>query len=391
MFVFQITMTKQLLTLSLLLLLFSGCSKEEVEPNVNLYDASLVKELIDGKKKFNILHFSDVHYFSRNSDVNFEELILFANKPEIKNELSAIVSTGDVSNGSASKGKTSTLDEISAYVSRALTSPVTFLNVIGNHDDNINYIGTVTTPHSMFNALNKNEQHELLIKPFASRWPEIVAEPGVGYYYADFKKFKIRVISLDAYDYPLAGKADGTIKYWVSGHYFSQGQLDWLYETLQSTPNDYGLMVLSHAPFTTGFTIGTYIQGVKVIPSIINAYRNGTSYSHNHRDKAFPELSTKKVFDFSGSKAREFICYLGGHIHNLQFLQPDDFPDQHAIIMPNMWTNPGGKMHRDSEQTRNSFGFISVDREKKSIGVVVYGGYQNKSSDQHTRVKLIDY
>jgi predicted MPP superfamily phosphohydrolase len=381
------------LPLSLLLIvsLFSNCAKHSIEPNLALYDEKIALGLIDSLQQFNILHFSDVHYDSNNSDVNMEEMLLFANKKRIKEEISAIISTGDVSNGSAGKSKESTIHEINSFMERAITSPKPLLNVIGNHDDNINYIGTVTKENSLANALSKVEQYNLLVKPLVDKWPEIKGQENRGYHYTDFAKFKIRMIALDAYDYPLAGNAKGVIKYWVSGHYFSQEELDWFYDTLKATPDDYGLIVMSHAPFTTGYTVGNYIQGVDVIPSIINAYKHGTSYTHVHKNKAFPELSTSKVFDFSNDQPREFICYLGGHIHNLQFLRADKFPDQVSINMSNMWTNPDGKMFRSNEQERNTFAFTSVDRKKRKITVVVYGAHQNKTGLATDRVTVLDY
>lgn len=352
--------------------------------------------------RFNFAFCSDIHYNSQSSDANLKELIDFTKHPLIKDDISAIFCGGDVCNGQYGRDKNLALSEIASFKTRALESNIPFLNIIGNHDDNISWTGRTNPTNTFSNALTKAEQHTLLIKPFSDKYSNIVPVTGKGYFHADFGAHKIRVIGTDAYDWPLVNTGNGSIKYksTIAGQYFSQAQLDWLQATLASTPAGYAVIVLTHCPVRSKLTWSSgFIQGVDLLPRIINAWKTGTSYNHSYSNSTFPELNTARTFSFSGS-GKEFICYLGGHVHSLISYQTEAFPNQKGFVVPCMWPSGAGSgdaeetptmVRGDHDEVRNSFAMMSVDRFNKNLIVTMFGAHKDGDGNITQRTNFIKY
>lgn len=352
--------------------------------------------------RFNFAFCSDIHYDSTNSDLNLKELIDFTNHPLIKDDTSAIFCGGDICNGQYGRTKSLALAEINNFTTRALQSGVPFLNIVGNHDDNISWTGKTNPTSTFAQALTKIDQHNLLIKPFADKYSNIVRVTNKAYFHADFADHKIRVIGTDAYEWPLVNTGNGSIKYKssIAGQYFSQAQLDWLQTTLAATPAGYAVIVLTHCPVRSGLTWSNgFVQGTDMLPRIINAWKNGTSYNHSYTNGTFPELNTSKNFSFTGS-GKEFICYLGGHVHSLINYVTEAFPDQHGVVVPCMWTSGAGSgdaeetptmVRGENEEIRNSFAYMSVDRYRKNLIVTMYGAHKDGEGFITNRTNIIKY
>lgn len=347
--------------------------------------------------RFTFMHCTDLHYNATNADANLAEAIEFIGNFD----LNLVICSGDICDGTGGRTKATTLAEIEACVNRMLTSPVPAVIAIGNHDDNVNNAGSGwDAANSYTNAINQTDRYTNIISPLATEWADIQAVENKCYHYIDFADDKIRVIVLDAVDVPIVDEGDGTLKYRV-GWYYSQAQLDWLYTTLNSVPAGYGVILVNHGAAVTNYTIGTYLQGNDLIYAIIDAYTNGTSYSHTYTDSTYSgDLSTSKVFDFISAGAKEFICHIAGHTHTRDVLHPDNFADQVIIVSPNMYTaypttlygSGVSPIFRDTtEELKNAFSIISVDRQTRKIYNTAFGAYRDINGNNTSRTLIIEY
>lgn len=352
--------------------------------------------------RFNFLFFSDIHYNSTNADLNLVELLNFARHPLIASDISTILCGGDVCNGQYGRTKATAVSEINSFKDRLLQSPVPAISILGNHDDNVSRTGRTNPTNTFVNAITKTEQYNLMLKPFSDKWNVFKTVANKGYFHADFDDHKIRVIGTDAYDWPVENNGSGGVKYKsdLAGQYFSQAQLDWLFTTLRDTPAGYAIILLTHCPVRTGLTWSQgFVQGVNVLPNIINAWKKGLTYNHSWSSSAYPELNTNKVFAFTGS-GKEFICYLGGHVHSLISYVTEAFADQHGFVVPCTWTSGAGSgdaeetptmVRGEGEEVRNSFACMSVDRFRKNLIVTMYGAHKDGEGFITERTNFIKY
>ena len=224
------------------------------------------------------------------------------------------------------------------------------------------------------------------------------AVSGKCYYHKDFATYKIRLIVLMQYDYVFDG-----------GLCFGQTQIDWLIQTLLSTPSDYGVIICEHtnpsrymtynmdAEYTsdtwrTSNYAPTYMVG-DPIPDIINAWINGTSvsktYGYTFTD-APADLSVSA--DFSSRGDGEFITYLGGHWHMDVLGHPTGFnnqPDYHVPAAGLSAATQGDIPRRSGTLSEDSFCAVAVDREKKTVKIFHVGAYRTKDAISRQYFKYI--
>ena len=146
------------------------------------------------------------------------------------------------------------------------------------------------------------------------------------YYYKDFADKKIRVISLNAYELK-------RVNYTT---YFTQAQCEWLISVLASTPQDYGVILMYHAPENEVQKDGSndafyqetqyyngYWQGTENEPihKIIDAFISKTTLNLSYTTRTFPETGDSPVTvnvlaDFTNvASGVEFIAHVSGHEH----------------------------------------------------------------------------
>lgn len=182
---------------------------------------------------------------------------------------------------------------------------------IGNHDI------TVTD--------NSTQAYNNCIADFANKYSYIANQKT--YYYRDFIDKKIRVIALDIYE---GGQPAATYNYCR----ISNTQINWFINTLSSTPVDYGVLVIMHAPEkavmnnTFGFLaehrpfLGYHTQLTgNPISKIIDAFIGKTTVSGSYTQRASLGSATTETIsynaDFSNiNNGVEFIAYLTGHEHS---------------------------------------------------------------------------
>ena len=372
----------------------SCCSKQEADYADMVKDVSsavlnnMFREGADSSdpddKIFTLGHCSDIHAESLNWDINLQEFFDFFHSPELKPYTDAIICTGDICNGFPCRDKNITLSEISRVSNHFLNLDIPSFFLIGNHDTNIEEAGSANIDDIYKSALTKEEQYRYIIKPLAEKWG--YAHTGKSYYKKVFDKYKIVLIALDFVDYPILESRDGLSKLWYKcGYIFSGEQLKWLYHALCEIPKDYGLIMAVHSLPHTKLQVGIYDQGISLLTEIVHAYMNGTLYSHEWKNPKYGALKTKQDFDFTGYGKKEFICWLGGHIHSRAVTTSDIYPDQLMISAPALFTEksryPGLPFleRHSGDDTRNSFNIIQIDRKDRKIFLTCFGAYQDEN------------
>lgn len=170
------------------------------------------------------------------------------------------------------------------------------------------------------------------------------------YYYCDFASKKIRVITLNQYDCSIYGGQD-------RGGKLGQAQVSWFVDTLSSTPEGYGVVIVMHAhegpitrpssldAFNQQVFVGTYMNDgfytnamrpiMKIVDAFIDRTTLSTSFTEFNNDGTTQDADTITInADFSSVDAStEFICYLCGHRHEDYVGYYEDSPRQLVITV----------------------------------------------------------
>jgi hypothetical protein len=361
-------------------------------------------------KRFTFIHFSDIHYYDANADVNHAELNSFVNNSECADRIDAILCSGDINNGIAGGGKASAISEATGFSTEFIKSQVPVMYCPGNHDDNVNFDGSgmIGRTGVVNNAISKTELYNLTNGPVKTRYGLLQDVPNKLYSYQDFATYGIRVIAIDRYECPVIsdGGANNVIRYTSTGqygHFYSQAQLDWLQTTLASVPAGYGIVVITHGSLdntVSDFATATCLQGWGLIPSIIDAWKKGTTYAHTYTHPTFPDMNTSKTFNFTTRGTGEFICYIGGHSHCTYYGFIPTFPTQRTIVVPCTFTGSmdtgatnkvWGMQRGANQELRNAFHIVSVDRTNKKLFLTFFGAHKDLSGNTLTDSIILPY
>lgn len=369
---------------------------KEVTSNLkkSAYDA-------DGNKLLTIAHTSDIHPRGTNYLRNTEECISYCNANQ--DILDALLITGDYCNGVQGRLIWWATEEMECVLPVMHKATLPLYTLTGNHDDNINLTTgrpTVSSGVDPKNAelyyINPADRYAKLIGPYLEKFNPEEANPEVCYYKIDFEDYKIRMVFVDAIDCPMIFE-DGYLKY-IPGLFFNQTQLEWLYNTLMTTPKDYGVIVVTHGPFISGYERATYAQGENMVPSIINAFKQGSVYDHDWTYSKDSSISTKFRFDFTSRGQGDFICYLTGHIHYRR-INASYYKDQLVITAPALYQADMSEMSRKGSSldryrdttTINSFNLMSVDKVARKIFLTSFGAYEDEAAKILNRTEEITY
>jgi hypothetical protein len=217
--------------------------------------------------------------------------------------------------------------------------------VVGNHDKGNGF--------SISDNYNNKELYDNYIEPFETQdgarriYP---AGTDLSYYFIDNATYKIRTFFLNEFDNDYINPADPT-NYAVSRGYrcFSQAQINWFCDKLNTTPSSYHVAVVLHqAPFyldSTSFVRSSFsYQGTVtyepnkayngwMLPQIMNAYLNKINLSSSplrfgftHGSAGFKASSEtwlndhytviiNKDFSAPTNANPKFIGYFCGHSH----------------------------------------------------------------------------
>jgi len=202
-----------------------------------------------------------------------------------------------------------------------------FYTVIGNHDGGNSAKAKISgTKQQVFDKFIAPTMEQIGIEGLDKT-----------YYAVNFDEYKVTLIVLDNYDVPDERDAQGDFVVHRGVDYISQAQADWFVQTLANVPQDYHVLIARHSfpgkaithngPWTIlnkNLTNGEPGCCCEIIPDIVNAWMNGTTFEQEYKVGAaltstlsnpavLPPVTVKA--DFTARGEGVLIGYIVGHEH----------------------------------------------------------------------------
>lgn len=232
-------------------------------------------------------------------------------------DVDLIVLGGDIADGSTSKPQQkSALKQI---MSTLQLSNCAFLACKGNHDDNMWFARTLCgNQYDLRNVIKSNEMTQLLTDPV--RYQKGIHVTDFQTSYIDIKG--IRHITLNTSDVPYKLDNNGNpMFYTLESVAYSAKQLQWLVDTLASTPDNFKVCIYQHIGFGDTYSKQNYSSyNVDQLMQILNAFQHHKCIQVFNDD---PNFKTAINADFTNNKAT--ILYgMHGHYHNDKLMKWKD-------------------------------------------------------------------
>lgn len=225
-------------------------------------------------------------------------------------DVDLVVLGGDLADGSTSKEEqTKALKKIMSTLGQVNS---TYLVCEGNHDSNTWYARKLCgVNYDLRNVIVPNEMKTIISDPlYHQDNVEINSDLRTAY----FDNKNIRHIILNSSDVPYKLNPEGNPETFVlEAVGYSEAQLKWLIEILDSTPDNYKVCVYQHMGYGNTYSKNTYTEyNSDGIMQILEAF-------HNHKQVHFvnntPNFEADVSADFTNNKAT--ILYgIHGHYHN---------------------------------------------------------------------------
>ena len=263
---------------------------------------------------------------------------------------------------------------------------VNFLYGIGNHDTQI---AASSYQDTVYNAYFKDNP---------------LTPDGETYYYQDLAEQKLRIISVNQQEGATTTTSGGTC--------YSQAQVDWLVETLKSTPAGYGVVLMYHSPETTIANAGDqvyteFFQTGNRYDSPTNSYsgysgtfltdlvdafmlRENFTWNYSEQNGASPVTLNA---DFTGvADGVEFIAHVTGHVHSDSVTYLPGTACKQLLLgvtcTTSMYGADGGyayladvsDLNRVGDTaSQDAFNAYIIDRENKTVRILRIGAKQTVS------------
>ena len=257
-----------------------------------------------------------------------------------------------------------------------------------------------TGNHDVYdNSMTDSDIYDFM---FADVAMKIGNATGKTWYYTDIANKKLRVISVNLYQY------GGTSRWYT---HFTNEQLAWLVSTLASTPNDYGIIILSHAPQVsldnakdadhvdffqdTRLYNNTHnaVSGGVPLYDIVDAFISRTTLSKTYTQTGEPSSISVSADFTSVDNTVEFIAHLTGHFHQDSICYVPNRANKQLMLNVTC-TNAiyGGSSYpyladiqdqgrNNMDSTQDAFNMYVIDRDNKTVKVIRIGNnvtYQMK-------------
>ena len=272
-----------------------------------------------------------------------------------------------------------------------------FLTLVGNHD---------AASYSDDPDKHYEYVHDFYLKFYEPNLPYADLQDGEHesdntYYYKDFVDQKIRIISLNQYEYPPDKNQDGTYVYQRGAVCYSQSQIDWLVNVLADTPSDYGVIIAFHVhpgwmekdmdniltASTAAGTAGapsTLIASTNgyIIEEIVNAWVNGTTLNTTFAYTVSGTYGTGIAVnaDFTSRGEGEFITYISGHWH-MSIVSKTHNHGQASYTVAAAGLNAetqSDQPRRAGTRSEDHFVAMAVDRDLKTVKIIQIGAHFSK-------------
>ena len=197
----------------------------------------------------------------------------------------AIMLGGDILHGTNSHE--GAMNDLNLYAEALKDAPVPVLPARGNHDDNGYHSAqkppeiTHYDPHYCPISYIVNQQmwvDTLVDRVCKDKAIHDANDPKSTYYYADFPDKKVRMIFLDAYDYPYVASNGFHLDCASEGwNHVPDHQIKWLCDVaLDTTKDGWNFIACSHAPFKNFGSFGNRDE----IMGIFSAFNNREIYKN---------------------------------------------------------------------------------------------------------------
>lgn len=277
-------------------------------------------------------------------------------------------------------------DDYTFYTSHIQDSKLPIYACLGNHDIGDPWNSSTKSGGS----INLETAYSRYIAPLVDKgW----IETENCFWYKDLEKYGIRIISLNMYE---ANKASTTeAEEWMYSCYFSTEQLQWLADTLYSTPAKYTVLLMGHqfpsvkenvefvsCNFTVSKKYDNGHWGERVIlegtpiEDIVNAFKTKTVISKTYKSKNSNLSDASVSKDFSTAKSNLYSCMLYGHTHSTNITKSALYRDQVFINSPSSSVNVYQRKTDDIRPVYtedDNFLCIAIDTENKLIKIIKLG------------------
>lgn len=266
--------------------------------------------------------------------------------------------------------------EVVEYMQTAVEKGI--YHTMGQHE-----VGFTTFNDNVGREKNNCLTHEEVVNTYFVPMRDVwgISDLDKPYYYKDFGN--TRLIALYQYNIPLVDdESDNTkYKYHRMMVWYGQEQIDWLLETLATTPQNSNVIIMMHqldksmsedTPDTTFFTQAVGVRNIIIdgtpITDIVEAYINRTSINTTYTctDTAtYPTdvFSFTANKDFSGVQGK-FVGYLCGDAH-VDYVGKLKGTNQQVFGLTACWTSYDCKVKNDDSVESsivNVLGFNYTDR-----------------------------
>lgn len=253
---------------------------------------------------------ASIFQYANNHIKNMVELTLMT-------DIDLMVLGGDIADGSTSKNQQKAA--LKQIVSTAGMSKCPVMVCKGNHDDNMWYAKTLSgVQYDMRNVVSPNEMTQLITNPI--RFYDNMHVTDFQTAYIDIKN--IRHIILNTSDVPYKLNANGNpMFYTLQSVAYSSKQLQWLVDTLASTPDNFKVCIYQHIGFGDTYSKQNYSSyNVDQLMQILDAFQHHKCIQVFNDD---PNFKTAINADFTNNKAT--ILYgMHGHYHNDKLMKWKD-------------------------------------------------------------------
>lgn len=310
-------------------------------------DKLIASESNDG---FSFLHISDTH--TDYSDVadgvyrSLKAMVELANTSDVE----CIALGGDIIHGC--NGKETSIKYVENIKSILSEASVPVLISIGNHDSNpYHSTGNSGADCPASYIITCEDWAELFIDPMGGdRVVHDSKNYQSSYYYMDFAGSKTRMISLNAFDFPMIVTPEGYTT-WVSETWdrISDRQMQWFAEEALNVPAGWAVQIIIHPDIHKGNGEGGRFKNADVTEAIITAFNNKTAYTneaygidvdyadsksfitlitygHTHIDAYYTDVNAKVVYVNTGHGKYSPAYNINGS--NMTSLDAWDDPDR---------------------------------------------------------------
>ncbi len=266
------------------------CGSDVVEDNAD------VAEILENTELPVLLHISDIH----------GDVIRAGRAAQFADAVGAdaLLASGDLTAYEPDDWGHALFDAVGNYPN------VNFIYGIGNHDAKISASAYRETIYHSYFRENPDTPN------------------GETYYYRDLAGQKLRIISVNQQEGASTTTSGGTC--------YSQTQVDWLVETLKSTPAGYGVVLMYHSPETTiaGAESSEYSEFFQVgnrydnptnsysgysgtfLMDLVDAFMLRKNFVWNYSEKNGTSPVTLSADFTQVAEGVEFIAHITGHVHS---------------------------------------------------------------------------